>query len=215
MTTVFLIRHGTTESNLKGLFQGSLDIPLNDLGLAQAQCLAKRFRDTTIEAVYTSPLSRARQTAECLCQLHSGLQPVVCEGLREICGGVLEGKTGTQNRLTYPEEIRCMKECPAFFHPPGGESTRLVYDRMRDTMQGIVAQNPGRTIAVVSHGFTIQTYLGYVKRVPFPEIEPYIVGNASVTTLCYLEDGEIVLKQQSDESHLPPALQFYVATNFL
>ena len=66
MTTLYLIRHGTTNSNLAGVFQGSMDVPLNERGLSQAALLARRFEKVHLDKIYVSALQRARQTGEAL-----------------------------------------------------------------------------------------------------------------------------------------------------
>ena len=214
MTTVYLIRHGTTDNNLNGLFQGSRDIPLGELGILQSQQLAERFKNIPLQAIYTSPLIRAQQTAQILCKNHPHMSPILGNSLRELNGGLLEGHSGEENTSRFPQQMKYLDNQPTLFSAPGGESTRQVYNRMIHAMRGIVDQCPNQQIAVVSHGFTIQTYIGYVKQVPFDQLERYIVGNTSVTCLQY-DQNKISLIYMSDMQHLPSNLQFYVADNFL
>ena len=72
MTTLYLIRHGTTDSNLAGVFQGSMDVPLNERGLSQAALLARRFEKVHLDKIYVSALQRARQTGEALAIVRAG-----------------------------------------------------------------------------------------------------------------------------------------------
>lgn len=214
LTKVYLIRHGTTDNNRKGIFQGSVDVALSDQGLSQAKCLAKRFAGVKLDAIYTSPLIRARQTAEALAGEHRLI--VTAEPLlTELDGGLLEGYDGERNNRLYPEQMKNMRERPGLFHAPGGESSREVYDRMIRAMDGIVQKHPSGSAAVVSHGFAIQLYLGYVKKAPFEQIGHSIVGNASVSTIYYDEDYNAYEGLVNDESHIPEELRFYVAKGFL
>lgn len=116
MTTVYFIRHGTTENNIAGRFQGRSDIPLGEKGRKQAACLGERFAHIPLDAVYTSPLRRAYQTAEGVCA-HLPVQPICCDGLREIDGGALEGRTNDENIRDYPDVMRNFREHPAKFNP--------------------------------------------------------------------------------------------------
>ena len=92
MTTVYFIRHGTTDNNVKGVFQGSTNAVLGERGLAQAAALGERFASVPLAAVYSSPLERAMQTARGVCA-QLPIQPIPVDGLRQIDGGVLEGRT--------------------------------------------------------------------------------------------------------------------------
>ena len=205
-TTVYFIRHGTTASNIGGRFQGSTDIPLGEMGLKQAQCLGERFRDQPLDAVYCSPLTRARQTAEGVCTYQT-CRPVLCDDLREIDGGRLEGRLMEDNKRDYPEVMRMFRDDPAKFCPPGGETTRQVYTRMTQAVERLVRENDGKKIAVVSHGYALQTYLSCLGR-SFEEMQPNIVGNASVTCVEFYGNGAFRTVFFNDQSHIPEELRF-------
>lgn len=212
MTTLYLIRHGTTDSNLAGVFQGCMDTPLNARGLEQAAYLAHRFADVPLDRVYASGLKRAQQTAQAICAV-TGLAYTVCPDLNEINLGLLEGRSSADNAQMYPEAIRTLHEAPADFAAPGGESSRQVYDRMCRAIARIVAENPGRTVAVVSHGFSIQTYLSYAEGHPYENLKRFIVGNTAVSKFLYEEDGAPHPAYVNDQSHLPEGLRFDLAEN--
>ena len=91
MTTLYLIRHGTTDANANGIFQGVLDLPLNDLGLKQARALGERFKDIDVDVLYCTPLQRTRQTAEGL-RGDKDLPILVEPGIVEVDGGLMEAK---------------------------------------------------------------------------------------------------------------------------
>lgn len=205
-TTLYLIRHGTTDNNIDGRFQGSLDAPLNAQGLAQARCLGARFKDIALDQIYTSPLTRARQTAEGL----RGNKPIALlsmRGLMEIDGGRMEGLTVAENNEKFPGLIDIFKHNPPAFAAPGGETTRQVYDRMVKTIQTIVARHPGKTIACVSHGFAIQTFLCWAYKTPFNQMTQHILSNTGVCRFTFDAPDQCVIDFVGDDSHLPDDLK--------
>ncbi|MGD9155035.1 MAG: histidine phosphatase family protein [Bacillota bacterium] len=212
MTYVHLIRHGTTDSNIYGRFQGSQDISLNERGLRQAYYLGIRFKNIRLDTVFVSPLLRARQTAACLCRYQT-CRAIICNDLREIDGGDLEGRTHAENEQKYPDEMYRMRVCPAYFQAPNGETARQVYDRMRNAVTEIVKNYPNQMIAIVSHGFAIQTYLNFAKGLPFNKMERRIVGNTAVSKLVFDKNLRPAIEYWGDDSHLPQELKFYLATN--
>ncbi|MCD8355291.1 MAG: histidine phosphatase family protein [Clostridia bacterium] len=205
-TTVYFIRHGTTENNVSGRFQGSTDVPLGETGLKQATYLGERFAEVPVDAVYTSPLTRARQTAEGVCAKLE-LQPILYDDLREIDGGRLEGHTNPENRRDYPDVMDNFRNHPAKFCPPGGETARQVHERMTRAVNRLVQENAGKSIVIVSHGFALQSYLACLDT-PFDEMEPNLVGNAAVSCLRYDEAGNFETVFYDDSSHLPEELRF-------
>ena len=206
MTTVYFVRHGTTASNVGGRFQGSTDIPLGELGLRQADALAERFRGMPLDAVYTSPLKRAYQTAQGVCR-YLACEPQCEEALREIDGGLLENRSNEQNEREYPGSMTTLRTDPAHFNPPGGETSRQVWARIRNAVARIVAEHPDQRVAIVLHGFALMTYLGTIDA-PFEEMKPRLAANASVTTVTFDRPDQPVLVQYNDISHLPEDARF-------
>ena len=207
MTTVYFIRHGTTNSNINGCFQGSTDIPLSDMGLAQAAALGEKFKNIPLDAVYTSPLIRARQTADGVCKYQSA-EPIVFDDLREVDGGLLENRTNEQNELDYPGSMTTLRSDPAHFVPPEGETGMQVYHRVKKAVESIVSRHDGQTIAVVSHGFALMTYLGTVDRPP-EMMEARLAANASVSTVTFEKPDCPVMTDYNNTSHLPKNTRFH------
>lgn len=206
MTTVYFVRHGTTDSNVNGKFQGSTDNPLSELGLRQAEALGECFRDKPLDAVYCSPLIRAVQTAQGVCRYQScAPQPV--DGLREVDGGILENRTNEDNERTFPGSMTTLRTDPAHFTPPEGETGRQVWERVRAAVQELVARHPDDTIAIVSHGFALMTYLGTVD-VPFDQMKARLVSNASVTTVTYDKPDRPVLTDYNNTGHIGEDIRF-------
>lgn len=206
MTTVYFVRHGTTASNEAGRFQGITNNPLGEVGLRQADALAQRFRGSDVEAVYCSPLLRARQTAEGVSR-YLDCEPTPVDGLREVNGGVLENHTNEENESRYPGSMTTLRSDPTHFAPPEGETGREVWERVHAAVQELVAKHPNGSIAIVSHGFALMTYLGTIDR-PFDEMKPRMVSNASVTTVTFSSPEKPELVDYNNTNHLPEDVRF-------
>lgn len=206
MTTLYLIRHGTTDANANGIFQGVLDLPLNDLGLQQARALGERFKGIDVDVLYCTPLQRTRQTAEGL-RGDKDLPILVEPGIVEVDGGLMEAKKISVIEEEFPGLMETFKTDLPNFQAPEGESTRAVYDRVTAALTRIVAENPGRTIACISHGFAIQTFLWYAKGLPFEAMEQQILRNTAVCKFIFDADGQLEIAYINDDRHLSEDLK--------
>jgi broad specificity phosphatase PhoE len=185
---VVLIRHGETASNRDRLALGRLDLPLTDAGLQQAKLLGLRLAGDTgarrIEAVYSSPLLRARQTADAIAAL-LGAGVIVEDGLIEMDVGEMEGLTGAELRERHPEFMK------AWFGPgaadavmPGGESLARVQERASRTLEAIRERHePEAAVAAVTHNFVIRTLVCTALGVPLGDFRRFEIGLASLTRI--------------------------------
>jgi 2,3-bisphosphoglycerate-dependent phosphoglycerate mutase len=177
VTELWLIRHGQTDWNVAGRYQGQTDIPLNATGLQQARELAAHLSGQKFEAVYSSDLSRASQTAEVLASMFDlsvNLQP----GLREIDQGEWEGQTIAEIRERYAERVAERKANPLDSRPPGGESTREVAERVAAVADAIHRAHPAGPVILVSHGFSVATLICQAGGFPLSEVYQHIPENA-------------------------------------
>jgi len=187
---IFLLRHGATDWNVARRCQGTTDLELNDAGLLQAAAAAEELGREKIDAVYSSHLRRALQTADAVGRRHR-LAVVVEESLRELDHGEIEGLTFADIQATRPEFLREWRECPAEADIPGGERLADVARRAWDGMFRIVARH-GRdeTLVVVSHNFPILAVLCRVTGTPLNQYRSF-----------HLEPGEIVrLSYDADDA---------------
>ena len=199
-TTFYLIRHGETDANVAGVWQGSTDSPLNERGMAQAQALAQRIarEQLPIRVIYSSPLQRARRTAELVAQALDGVPVILDPGLAEYHLGVWEGLTYEQLK----DEKRLwelMAEDPDFA-PPGGESPRQFAMRLLNSFQKILEAHQGETVAVVGHGGALATALSMLLDQSGDTWREYQMLNASLSKLVF--DPAPRLEFFSDVSHL-------------
>jgi len=162
-TTILLIRHGQTEYNATGRWQGHLDVPLNEIGKAQAKALAHRLKNWPITAVYASDLARAAMTAVYLAG-NWGLTPKYDPAWRERDVGVFEGRAAVELRQEYPEVWANMRN--GIIDIPGGESNEALRDRGLAAYEKVVAAYPAEMVAVVTHGGTLNALISSLLGIP-------------------------------------------------
>jgi 2,3-bisphosphoglycerate-dependent phosphoglycerate mutase len=186
----WLVRHGESTWNSERRLQGSLDAPLSPRGLAQASALAAGLGDLRFDALYTSPLQRARDTAAA-CGARLGLEPVALHELREIGLGDWEGLTLDTVETRDGDHYRRWLEAPVDHPAPGGEAMAALADRVRSALAGLCAAHPEGRVLVVSHGGVISSALcGWLGR-PLNAIWSFRLANASITRV-ELPEGRLL-----------------------
>lgn len=155
VTRVALIRHGMTDWNIAGKLQGRTDIPLNDVGRRQAEQVAVALQTEPWDALYTSPLARAYETAEIIGGILQ-LRPQMVADLTERNFGHLEGLTRDELNRSYPDRARNV--------PAGVESPEDLRARAENCLSALAGTHPGGGIVVISHGAWINAFLYRVSR---------------------------------------------------
>lgn len=150
MTTIILVRHGQTEWNRIERFRGIIDVPLNEVGRAQARAVATRLAHLPITAVYSSPLSRARETAQAIAE-PLGVPVLVLEGLRDINYGEWGGLTPAEVKQRYPDLLATWYIAPHTMRPPGGESLTELRERSMAAVRQVIREHPDETVVLVGH----------------------------------------------------------------
>jgi broad specificity phosphatase PhoE len=167
---IVLVRHGATDWNLEHRCQGSSDRELSEVGVLQAEQIAHRLRQESIQAIYSSNLKRARQTAQVISR-HHNLPVLTEEDVRELDHGELEGLTFHQIKENHAEFLTRWRSEPAELQVPGGEKLADVAARAWNGLNQIVQRHPeAANILVVSHNFPI---LGIVCRVTGTHLNDY------------------------------------------
>jgi broad specificity phosphatase PhoE len=179
MTTLYLIRHGETDWNTEGRWQGQADVPLNQKGLDQAKTIAKNLRSLDLKSIVSSDLARASQTANFLA-LEKGLDVNLDSRLREIHMGSWQGLLISEIQIRYADEYKKRQENPWEFAPPGGETALQVQNRALSSINEIITKYPGDHIAVFSHGFAIATILTYIYKIPLNKIWDLVPQNGQI-----------------------------------
>ena len=177
-----LWRHGQTTWNAENRFQGSVDIPLDATGVAQAERAARLLAGLRPTAIVASPLQRAAATAQSLAAV-TGLPVAYDPDLRERDGGEWEGLTGAEIRERYPAEH-------AVWQPPGGETSEEVAKRVTAALGRAIDRLPERGVLVVaSHGAALR--LGMVHLLGFPEEIWERIGGLSNCSWSVVAEGRL------------------------
>lgn len=208
-TTIILVRHCEAQGNHERIFQGATDCDITERGERQLEALSERFRTIEFDVLYSSPLRRARRTAEAV-NLYHGLPVQIEPGLREINAGHWEGKRWADFPALYPDEARAWNLAPWDFAPKGGETMRQVYERISATVRSIAQKERGRRVAAVSHGCAIRNLLCYAHGWPIERLnEIEWCDNTAVSVLEFDEDGAISIPMENDVSHLTQELSTF------
>jgi probable phosphoglycerate mutase len=196
---LIVVRHGETTWNREGRIQGQGDSPLSERGLAQAQAVAARLSRERVDALYSSDLGRARETARHLAA-STGLEVRLEPGLRERAFGILEGKTWNEVGRDNPQSPMKMVEDPAYL-VPGGESMVEFRDRVRAALGRIALDTIGKTIAIVTHGGVLGLLYREAMAQSLAEPRGYTTLNAVLNHFRY-QAGRLTLVRWGDAEHL-------------
>jgi len=192
MSELWLVRHGQTDWNLEGRYQGQADVPLNETGLAQARCLADSLTGKVFKALYSSDLTRARQTAEILGG-RLGLTPCIDIRLREIDQGEWEGMAFHDIVSQYTGEINARSLDPVHQRAPGGESVAEVAARVSQAANDIAHQYPHGPVLIVLHGLALATLTCQARSIPLAKIYEHIPENASPEVIQWPPQAQLEL----------------------
>jgi broad specificity phosphatase PhoE len=187
VTELLLVRHGETDWNRERRFQGHADPPLNDAGREQAHELAESLAREGIDAIYTSDLQRARETAEILAA-RFGSEVVALRELREIDVGDWQGLTWPEIEERHPDgAARWGRDGHGW---DGGETYDQLRERIVAALRGIAARHPGQRVLVVGHGGTVRATRAFVEGVSVVESRGRspAIGNCEVFRVV-TEDG--------------------------
>jgi 2,3-bisphosphoglycerate-dependent phosphoglycerate mutase len=199
-TTVIMVRHGQTRWNCELRFQGQSDSPLSELGECQARAAGARLATMKIDALYSSDLGRALRTAQLIAG-QTGHEIVVDARLRERNFGIFEGLTIEEIEARHPEVLVQWRTRDAQYAIPGGETAHSIYERMVACLDDLADRHAGRTIAVVSHGLSLDAFYRHVAAIPLTAPRTLKLLNASLNTF-YRRGAGWTLGPLCDVAHL-------------
>lgn len=190
---IYFVRHGETDWNKERKIQGQVDIPLNEFGRHLARETAKGLRDVPFDVCFTSPLGRARETAQIILQ---GRDVPILEDKRilEMNFGVLEGKCCSKEGWDVPDSFQMFFDDPIHYQAPeGGEDFQAVRERTGDFLNWLFAQEQYRdsTVLVTTHGAAMAGLLNNLKKKPLAEYWGVGVHKNCGVTEVDVTDGRI------------------------
>lgn len=150
-TRLFLLRHGEVEGHGEPRYNGQQDVALTPRGRNHYRQLVERLQSRSIQAVYSSDLSRCFEGAEMLAAAH-GLVPIALQGLRELHAGEWEGQPWSELQARYPKEWQARLDDLVHYRIPGGENLLDLRQRARSAVAEIIARHAGQEVIVVAHG---------------------------------------------------------------
>lgn len=183
-TTILAIRHGETVWNVEERFQGHEDSPLTANGRRQVAALGRRLKGMACDALVSSDLGRARETAAIIAG-HTGHTVTMDPRLRERHYGVLEGLRVPEIKSAHAAVLEQFNADDPDFVIPGGESHRMHYARNVAWIEDILANRSGATIAIVVHGGVLDSLFRYVAQLPLAQPRCYITTNASLSVFVH------------------------------
>ena len=199
-TTTLLLRHGETALSAERRFAGRGDIPLTETGKRQAAFAARRLAARGIDVIVTSPLRRARQTAEAAAEA-TGSPLEVNPGLIETDFGKWEGMSFAEAGAQWPQEMSAWL-ASADAAPPGGESFTTTARRVLDALDQLLAAYPGRTLLLVSHVTPIKTMACRALLAPPAALFRIHLSVASLCEIDWFADGPALVRSLNDTAHL-------------
>ena len=207
MTEIYVIRHVEAEGNLYRMMQGKWDGGVTTLGSMQRDALSMRFKDIHIDALYSSPLYRARFTATAITRFHD-LEIQIEPRISEIDSGHWEARPFGNLIIEEGEQFNNFLRSPEDFKVEGAETFFDVQKRAVEALIEIAQRHEGQTVAMTSHGVAIRCALTGVLGLRLNDVETVpIFNNTGVARLIY-EDGKFTADYINDDSHLdglPPS----------
>jgi 2,3-bisphosphoglycerate-dependent phosphoglycerate mutase len=200
-TRITALRHGETAWNVDTRIQGQLDISLNEKGRWQAEQAGTALAQESIDAIVSSDLARAYETALAVAK-HHGLDVQTDRGLREREFGIFQGKTFAEIEAQHPQEA--LMRVPDFA-PEGGESLLIFRERVAQCLRRLAAQFAGKHLVIVSHGGVLDILYREATSLDLQAPRSWQLGNASINRVLW--NGEhFSLVGWSDTSHLNAGL---------
>lgn len=203
MTKIILERHGQSLGNANRIFLGHTDLSLTEEGKEQARITAEHLKAEQIDAIYSSDLKRAYETALPHAELH-GLEITKLPELRELFVGSWEGMAVAELRDKYYEQFMIRRSYRDFVYP-NGEATQNAAERIKRALTRIAEANPFRTVLAVSHAAAIRAFwydiCGYADEDMATRVK--LMPNASYAVLIY-ENGKFTPQEYGVCDHLPP-----------
>ena len=200
MTSVYLVRHGETAWNKEEIFRGRTDISLNEIGFREAELVGDYLKGKDIHVIYSSPLSRAMETARSIAQVFNlKVQPL--EGIIDMSFGKWEGVSLKEVQTRDGELYRQWREEPHLITLPGGESLDEVRVRAMAALEEVIRYHKGMNIVLVSHRVINKVIICGILGIGNSHFWQIGQGTAAVNLIQYKE-GKYILSLLNETCHL-------------
>ena len=201
-TSIYLVRHGQTAWNKEEIFRGRTDVPLDETGLKQAELAGEYFNGMEIYGIYSSPLSRAWETAQKIARLHHlNVQPL--QGILDMSFGKWEGQSHREIQKNDKEIYRQWREEPHLVRLPGGESLDDVRVRAVNALGEVIRTHPGKTLILVSHRVVNKVLICGILGLDNSHFWQ-ITQDTTAINLIQHRDGKYILSLMNETCHLKP-----------
>jgi len=197
---LLIVRHGETDWNASGRYQGQLDTALNPAGRQQARAVARRLAAEEIHAIYSSDLRRAFDTAAAIAEPHP-VDAIPEPRLREVHWGVWQGMTRAQIETQDAERLATWAKDRVNLQAPNGESLAQVADRVQGVLDEIRARHPDETVVLVAHGGVVRLVACLLLDHPLSHYWQFEVDNTAIGEI-EVQGRGVVLTRWNDTHHL-------------
>ena len=198
-TRFILVRHGETPWNKEGRYQGQIDTPLSPVGIHQGKLVAEALKDIHIDVCYSSPLSRAFDTAS-MCAVYHNMDVIQDERLLEINHGTWEGRLAEEIKEEYPELLEKWRTTVVDVVMPGGEAIEDVRKRAMQAFDEYTKIHQGQTVLVVAHDAVNKAVLCDVLGIDLSKFWQVKQDNTCINVIEFEEKWRLVLMNAT--SHL-------------
>ncbi len=201
---ILLARHGETPWNAEGRYQGRTDIPLSEVGIAQAQALGRRLRDVPIARAVAPPLARAAETARLALGKARADMLLFDDGLLEIGHGSWEGLLTSEIAVRDPQRLAAWRQAPDSVQMPGpgGESLQQVQDRAWPALaRACTGLGEGDVLLVVAHDAVNRVLLARILGIPLARLWNFRQAPATLNLLEGLQVGALEVVRLNDATH--------------
>jgi broad specificity phosphatase PhoE len=200
MTAIILIRHGETDWNREQVFRGRIDVALNEVGVTQARAVQESLKDTEIDGIYSSPLSRAFETATIVGE-NRNVAVRGEEGLIDIDFGAWQGLSHQKVKEEYKDLYETWLAQPDLVTFPDGESLKEVRIRSMESLEEVIKNNPEKTLALVSHRVVLKVLLCTILGLELSRFWYLRQDTCAINRVEY-KDGNYFLTLLNDTGHL-------------
>jgi broad specificity phosphatase PhoE len=200
MTSIYLVRHGQTAWNKEEIFRGRTDVPLDEIGLKQAELVGQYFKGMEIHGIYSSSLSRAWETAQKIAQIHNlKVQPL--QGIFDMSFGKWEGQSHRDIQENDKEIYRQWREEPHLVRLPGGETLNEVRARSMAALEEVIGKHPGKTLVLVSHRVICKALICAILGLDNSHFWQ-ITQDTTAINLIQHKEGKYILSLMNETCHL-------------